>query len=231
MLIAVLYTTDLRAPKLDEPAVCMLSWNVASLRSSLKKVETSQARADPHLYGQPQQGAIYIVICHHIARAQPGSCHRRGSGWRQAYDGQHGHDARIAVQIMGKSLRECAEFMCKNKPITAVQDSGALSKLVADEQADVVCLQETKLKDSDVEACEAILRPALPGWHFYWNSSIARKGYSGTAILSRSAWLICVTCMRSSAGTILPHYPRSPEHSHAQKPLVSDQSQLHCRFA
>ena len=41
MLIAVLYTTDLRAPKLDEAAVRMLSWNVASLRSSLKKVQTS----------------------------------------------------------------------------------------------------------------------------------------------------------------------------------------------
>ena len=44
VLIAVLYTTELRAPKLDEPAVRMLSWNVASLRSSLKKV---QASVDP----------------------------------------------------------------------------------------------------------------------------------------------------------------------------------------
>ena len=85
--------------------------------------------------------------------------------------------------------------MHPHKPATAAQDSGALSRLVAAEQADVVCLQETKLKDSDVAACEAILRPTLPGWHFYWNASIARKGYSGTAILARSAWLICVTCM------------------------------------
>ena len=42
MLVAVLYTADLRAPKLDGPAVRMLSWNVASLRSSLKKVQVSQ---------------------------------------------------------------------------------------------------------------------------------------------------------------------------------------------
>ena len=41
MLVAVLYTADLRAPKLDGPAVRMLSWNVASLRSSLKKVQIS----------------------------------------------------------------------------------------------------------------------------------------------------------------------------------------------
>ena len=46
-------------------------------------------------------------------------------------------------------------------------------------------LQETKLKDSDVEACERILRPTLPGWHFYWNNSVAKKGYSGVALLSR----------------------------------------------
>ena len=39
MLVAVLYTADLRAPKLDGPAVRMLSWNVASLRSSLNKVQ------------------------------------------------------------------------------------------------------------------------------------------------------------------------------------------------
>ena len=35
---AVLYTTELRATKLDGPAVRLLTWNVASLRSSLKKV-------------------------------------------------------------------------------------------------------------------------------------------------------------------------------------------------
>ena len=45
--------------------------------------------------------------------------------------------------------------------------------------------QETKLKDSDVEACEKILQPMLPGWHFFWNNSTAKKGYSGVAILSR----------------------------------------------
>ena len=151
----------------------------------------------PLLHRAPQQGLIYIVICHHIAWAWPGSCHRRGSGWRQPCGGQHSYDACIAVRIMGRGLCEHIGVTPLNKQVTAVQDSGALSKLVAAEHADVVCLQETKLKDSDVEACEAILQPMLPGWHFYWNTSIARKGYSGTAILSRSALLICVPCMHS----------------------------------
>ncbi len=69
----------------------------------------------------------------------------------------------------------------------ALQDSQAIADLVKEEQADIVCLQETKLKDSDVEACEMILKPTLPDYHFYWNNSIARKGYSGTAIISRCA--------------------------------------------
>lgn len=67
----------------------------------------------------------------------------------------------------------------------ALQDSQAIAALVIEERADVLCLQETKLKDSDVEACEKILKPTLPDYHFFWNNSIARKGYSGTAIISR----------------------------------------------
>ncbi len=39
---AVLYTTELRAPKLEGPAVRLLTWNVASLRSTLKKVSMLQ---------------------------------------------------------------------------------------------------------------------------------------------------------------------------------------------
>lgn len=65
------------------------------------------------------------------------------------------------------------------------QDPRAIAALVEAEGADVVVLQETKMKDSDVAACENILGPTLPGWHFFWNCSIARKGYSGVALLSR----------------------------------------------
>ena len=58
-----------------------------------------------------------------------------------------------------------------------------MTQLVALESADVVCLQETKLQDKGTE--EMQLRMGLPGWHFAWNCSTARKGYSGTAIISR----------------------------------------------
>lgn len=46
---------------------------------------------------------------------------------------------------------------------------------------DVLCLQETKAAED--EALETLA--ALNGYHVYVNSSKARKGYSGTAILSR----------------------------------------------
>ena len=43
--------------------------------------------------------------------------------------------------------------------------------------ADVICLQETKLQPEQVDF-------ELPGYEFYWNSA-EKKGYSGTAILTR----------------------------------------------
>lgn len=43
--------------------------------------------------------------------------------------------------------------------------------------ADVFCLQETKLQPGQLEI-------ELPGWRQYWNSA-ERKGYSGTAVFSR----------------------------------------------
>ena len=43
--------------------------------------------------------------------------------------------------------------------------------------ADVICLQETKLQPEQVDF-------ELPGYKFYWNSA-EKKGYSGTAILTR----------------------------------------------
>ena len=43
--------------------------------------------------------------------------------------------------------------------------------------ADVICLQETKMERGQAEV-------ALPGYHEYWNSA-DKKGYSGTAIFTR----------------------------------------------
>jgi len=43
--------------------------------------------------------------------------------------------------------------------------------------ADVFCLQETKLQPDQIEL-------ELPGYRLYWNSAV-KKGYSGTAVFSR----------------------------------------------
>ena len=51
--------------------------------------------------------------------------------------------------------------------------------------ADVVCLQETKLQPHQIEL-------ELPGYELYWNSA-EKKGYSGTAVFTRIKPL-SVTC-------------------------------------
>lgn len=47
--------------------------------------------------------------------------------------------------------------------------------------ADVLCFQETKASSEEVKD----ILQLIPGYHGYANSSKARKGYSGTAILSK----------------------------------------------
>ena len=49
--------------------------------------------------------------------------------------------------------------------------------------ADVFCVQETKMQPEQWEG-------AFPGYHEYWNSAV-KKGYSGTAVFSRSEALSC----------------------------------------
>lgn len=45
--------------------------------------------------------------------------------------------------------------------------------------ADVICLQEIKSDSAQIRG------PVLPGYSEFWNSSTAKKGYSGTLVLSR----------------------------------------------
>jgi exodeoxyribonuclease-3 len=56
-------------------------------------------------------------------------------------------------------------------------------KDVEEMDPDVLCLQETKAQPADAEKSLA----QIPGYHIFYNSSKARKGYSGTAILSKEA--------------------------------------------
>lgn len=55
------------------------------------------------------------------------------------------------------------------------------SQSVNDLKADVICLQETKANTEQVK----IALQLIDGYHVFANASKARKGYSGTAILSK----------------------------------------------
>jgi exodeoxyribonuclease-3 len=61
--------------------------------------------------------------------------------------------------------------------IRAVLNKG-FAGFLAKAQADVVCLQETKAREDQVDA-------AFEGYHTFWNAA-ERPGYSGTAVLTRS---------------------------------------------
>lgn len=62
--------------------------------------------------------------------------------------------------------------------IRAVHRKGLFIPFVEKYQPDIICLQETKAEKGQVEI-------DLPEYEEYWNSSTARKGYSGTAIFSK----------------------------------------------
>jgi exodeoxyribonuclease-3 len=61
--------------------------------------------------------------------------------------------------------------------IRSVMRKNALVPFIDAEQPDILCLQETKAQPEEI-ALE------LPGYHAYWYSA-EKKGYSGTAILSK----------------------------------------------
>lgn len=62
--------------------------------------------------------------------------------------------------------------------IRAVVRKGELQKFLETHQPDILCLQETKAEQGQA-AFDA------PGYEEYWNSSKAKKGYSGTAIFTK----------------------------------------------
>ncbi len=62
--------------------------------------------------------------------------------------------------------------------IRAVIKKGTFQSFMAEHQPDILCLQETK-----AEQGQAVID--LPEYTEYWNSSQAKKGYSGTAIFSK----------------------------------------------
>jgi exodeoxyribonuclease-3 len=62
--------------------------------------------------------------------------------------------------------------------IRAVVKKGTFQEFVAKHQPDILCLQETKAEQGQAEI-------DMPDYEEYWNSSKAKKGYSGTAIFTK----------------------------------------------
>lgn len=62
--------------------------------------------------------------------------------------------------------------------IRAVHKKGLFLPFVEKYKPDIICLQETKAEQGQVEI-------DLPEYEEYWNSSTSRKGYSGTAIFTK----------------------------------------------
>ena len=62
--------------------------------------------------------------------------------------------------------------------IRAVHKKGLFIPFVDKYKPDIICLQETKAEQGQLEI-------DLPEYEEYWNSSTARKGYSGTAIFTK----------------------------------------------
>lgn len=63
--------------------------------------------------------------------------------------------------------------------IRAVVKKGTFQQFMAEHQPDILCLQETK-----AEQGQAVID--LNGYVEYWNSSQTKKGYSGTAIFTKT---------------------------------------------
>lgn len=63
--------------------------------------------------------------------------------------------------------------------IRSVLNKGALQSYLDDSNPDIICLQETKAQEDQVDFDFSEL-----GYYEYWNSAV-RKGYSGTAIFTK----------------------------------------------
>lgn len=112
MLCAVLYTTELRAAKLEEPAVRLLTWNVASLRSTLKKVGI------PHL---KQKGALHVLVavslcpCHYCISARSAQRTINGDIYVYIYcsvDEHAQHILRLLILSICCRIEQLCEVTC-----------------------------------------------------------------------------------------------------------------------
>jgi hypothetical protein len=56
------------------------------------------------------------------------------------------------------------------------------------ESFDVLLLQEHKLQEAHIDEIRRVLESEVFGeeWHYYWNCSTEKKGYSGVALISKT---------------------------------------------
>ncbi len=74
------------------------------------------------------------------------------------------------------------------------------AEFVANSGADVICLQEVRALPEQVEL-------DLPGYSMFWNPAL-KRGYSGTAILTREAPIAVFP------GLAVHRHPPSPQQQH-----------------
>lgn len=90
--------------------------------------------------------------------------------------------------------------------IRAVVRKGEFQKFLAEHQPDILCLQETKAEQGQAEF-------DAPDYMEYWNSSRAKKGYSGTAIFTKIKPLAVINDIPEEfvkeAGLIFDNYGHS----------------------
>lgn len=67
--------------------------------------------------------------------------------------------------------------------LRAVMKKIDINTYVQETEADILCLQETKVQDGQVS-----LQPE--GYHAYWNYAV-KKGYSGTAVFRKKSRCTC----------------------------------------
>lgn len=77
------------------------------------------------------------------------------------------------------------------------KDAEAIRRLLSEEGASVLCLQETKLQASHVADVQAAMG-LPPGWHASWACSQDKLGYSGVATLTAEAPLSVVVGLGAS---------------------------------
>jgi exodeoxyribonuclease-3 len=86
----------------------------------------------------------------------------------------------MQVEEVGLTHRTITLLSWNVNGVRAVHGKGFLDWL--DEAAcDILCLQETRAEEAQLPA--ALAQPA--GYHGFWNSARRKKGYSGTALLTR----------------------------------------------